>query len=760
MRTGQRFAKIANKKTGFVKKMTDYIISDSAFFGGFSTSKKRKLHDIETPCNTLDQRQFDRLVAWIRENWNQLSTRDKQILKVQHKVSISEKNHTIEVKRQDAPREKSMTQEEELQYWIDHAETKNYISIEKTLRRLMKNLVYDYLDYDVSRIDFSECGIPHDQQITKITPITADNVIFITVPDETEIINGKYVKMSSQINTLSSFFKAFDLPVYVKCLGLSMDTKMTYGKTQAIANVKYKVTTCDTDLSTLLSILHDPSHMNMLKQNGILYHNIDIKVDLACTVTPLIKKHIVGLLQKELQCDFELERRLEYFENPTIVSLNSTCQTYRAKFYNKFSETITSPGVGKNVGDHIALWVKSTSSVMESAIMNPKTLSQGYSRVEVTWRNNEPPKLENVENIMNKFVKGFYEYCNYTPLSKQWEMLQPTNTVCAYDIKSTSFIFGRFKDSLAKTVSGFTGKAPTVMNLIHRLKLCSFHNAPVKLIVLDSDTKSQDGKDIFAAFHLTQGVSNNRAMIRKNHKIREVQLYRAGPYDRTHFLLHNHLYSSFKTDKNLAERGLVDTSFIKPSIMQRRIHPKSKLLDVQLTLKTQEKTQKRQKRIKEVLEGVPADGEYMFQHVTSETRKIGNTTAEVKCVHLTNGSCYLLGGQWYKWKKLMELNQPFSFYVLEGKLQLNRKDSEPKTNPSKLLNLPENQEFIVARVFTKVHYKKTKVAVVLKDYPNISFFATDELVEMLEQGYLKFKTKGVTYDKNRHKIRHIVVCHP
>lgn len=738
--------------------MTEVVIlNEYDPFNLAASSKKRKLHDIEPHCCTFDPCQFDQLVEWIRENWNTLSARERQMLKVQHKVSVSEKNHTIEVKRQDGHLEKSMTQEDELQYWINHAETKTYSSNKKTLKRLMKKIAYDHLDYDAAYIDFSTAGMPHDQQITRITPITADNVVFVAIPDETEIVNGKYVKMSSQINILSSFFKAFDLPVYVKYLGLSMDTKMTYGKTRAIANVKYKVTTCDANLSTLLSILHDERHMNMLKENGILYHNIDIKVDLACTVTPIVKKHIVGLLQREMQCDFELERGV-YFERPTIVSLLSTCQTYRAKFYNKFSETLTSPGVRQNVGDHIVLWVKPTSSIMETALRHPKTLSQGYSRVEVTWRNNEPPRLEHVESTMNKFVKSFYEYCNYTPLSKQWEMLQPTNTVCVYDIKSTSFIFGRFKDTLANTVSGFMGTAPAVMQLIHRLKLCSFHDAIVKLIVLDSDTKDTKGTYNKATFNMVQGVSEDKTMSRYNYKMRKIELRRSGPYERTHFLLHNHLYSSFTTKVNLAERGLVDTPFIKPSIMQRRIHPKSKLLDVQLTLHVPERTQKRQKRIKEVFEGIPVDGEYMFQHVSVETQKIGSTTADVQCVHLTNGSCYLLCGQWYKWKKLLDLNQPFSFYVVEGRLQLNQKDYEPKTNPSKLLTLPEDQNFIVARVFTKEHYKKTKVVVVLKDYPDVSFFATDELIQMLENGYLKFRTKGIIYDNNRHKIRHIIAC--
>ena len=56
----------------------------------------------------------------------------------------------------------------------------------------------------------------------------------------------------------------------------------------------------------------------------------------------------------------------------------------------------------------------------------------------------------------------------------------------------------------------------------------------------------------------------------------------------------------------------------------------------------------------------------------------------------------------------------------------------------------------------RTFYNKKRIIITLQDYEHISFIATNEIEEILNKGYLKFRTCGENFDKGRHKQRAII----
>ncbi len=715
---------------------------------------KRKIENFEN--NTVEK--LDELITFIEKNWLILTKEDKKLIKVKHNVDVRcQRNGSIRVTPVNSDKkQKSISQEELLQNRLDNVNDQDFTVKSRTIKRCMLKLALDYIQYDVSNIDFSSPGMPNNGEIIKITPLSADTVIFVAHADEKEIVNGKFIKTSSNIQLISSFFKAHGFTnVWVKSLGLFMDTDMSYGITSSIPHNRYKISTPDLNLKDLLNLLRDTEAMDILKKNNIKYNCIDIKIDIACTVTSDIRKNIEYILNKEFNKEFHIEK--EY--STDLVAVYDTEKTYRAKIYNKFTETILSPGVSNSIGDQTFKWVRPTSDIMEKASMHPDSISKGYSRVEVTWRNLTPPTLSEIEKMMNTFTTCFYKHANFTPLQKQWELLQPDDTVCVYDMFSGNFIFGRFKNSKVRRLNGISGHSKTVLHLIHRLKLCSFHEKNIRLICLDSEVRHNNETIRTPTFKFQNFIKRSKVLsncIRTKFRIKHLTLHRSGSYNKTHYFSGNNMYSSYITDKILSEIGLGDTKYIKPNIYNNRINSKSSLLDVTLSIPKQNVECNSHTEL-DVKDGIPDNGEYMFIKMSKENRIFGDSVAIVKCIHMSNGDVYLLNGQWYKWKSLFDLNEAFSFYVVNGVLQLNKSDKKPNLKPSNMMILPDNQSFIIGKSYEYIHYKKKKIVIVLKGYPDVSFFATDQLCKIIKKGYLKFRTIGVGYDSSRHKIKLVEV---
>lgn len=171
---------------------------------------------------------------------------------------------------------------------------------------------------------------------------------------------------------------------------------------------KWKVTTPDCDLQHLLSTLKD--HIVDLKQLDTYFLDIDIMADFACCVTPDILSYVrskLHTLEKVSAGEAgDIESRywqaymsehdtppdcIYYVDNDSHVGEN--CLTFllyvggvclRMKIYNKFVQSMKSPGVRQDLGCHIWHWTNNPGGQLYKAINDSRTQANGLTRIEIT----------------------------------------------------------------------------------------------------------------------------------------------------------------------------------------------------------------------------------------------------------------------------------------------------------------------------------------------------------------------------------------
>jgi hypothetical protein len=190
-------------------------------------------------------------------------------------------------------------------------------------------------------------------------------------------------------------------------------------------------------------------------------------------------------------------------EQPTIMANNkyvgrnclsflksSNNGTIRYKFYNKFVQSMESPGVRNCVGNHYADWCDNPEKELKKAI--EASLETGILRLEITFY-----RLGTRALLTKSFVEEHLNYLAnlippellfHNPIATQWDLLLQNvhyNT-CLIDLqKKLAFLTLYLNKETGKT-NGFFVKDVTSNKLSNILKLYTF-NTPIVVVLLERD---------------------------------------------------------------------------------------------------------------------------------------------------------------------------------------------------------------------------------------------------------------------------------
>jgi hypothetical protein len=199
----------------------------------------------------------------------------------------------------------------------------------------------------------------------------------------------------------------------------------------------------------------------------------------------------------------EEEEEEEHYRNITIMDNNKmvgrNCLTFiettdngcvRYKFYNKFVQSVESPGVRSVVGNHFMDWCNNPEKELNKAIK--ESLETGLLRLEITFY-----RYNTTELLTREFVEDrmeFLEQCippdllYYNPIAKQWELLlqKVSSNICIVDVNSNLAFVVLYTNKETGKTNGFYIKNVTSNKLSNVLKLYTF-NTPIIVILLNRD---------------------------------------------------------------------------------------------------------------------------------------------------------------------------------------------------------------------------------------------------------------------------------
>lgn len=426
-------------------------------------------------------------------------------------------------------------------------------------RPVMEKFLFDHTITDVSGINWSLNGVSNDDAFVNVNDLSVDSFILIHHFNSKELAGEqkkRYLFTDTIIKFIGQWLKSMDMSGHVKEIGIDADSKSSNPRPTA----KYKVAIADEPISKVFGTLLIPSHLSKLHAQQVFFDSVDVKVDVATTLTPLSLTNALSRCNDVFGIG-AYEQLDRPSEASNCVQLKRGDEKVRAKAYNKFVETITSNGVSKGrLGCNVVFWCDSPVTSFQQAAQNTNTLQRGLTRIEITFYD-DIPSLELVTTLHKKFRYIFLKDSNYTPINQQWSMLQPQNTCVLYDCLTGICFLGRWKDSRTRKINGFKFRPNSFNELMHAICFGSIYGKPIDIYLLCSDSYPDVNGTICllpAQFHTRalhqQRVKNEGS--RKDWKYIHRQFTRKGPEKRTFFFRDHHFYSRKKCHVPTSACGL------------------------------------------------------------------------------------------------------------------------------------------------------------------------------------------------------------
>lgn len=724
---------------------------------GFSPRKRKRLDDEIRHDASSKKAKVNAALTKLDSMFMSLTKQEQQELLLKHKgvVEVGSTGHLLLTSQVDVRKAKN-----EIERILFSLQTQDQHPVQvpasmSTGKGVMRALCYKWLRNDVDNIRWWENGSVKLYHPKDVSPMTADNFLLIYNVPDTEMNKGKFMVHGKLKSFLFRWLESNGLSgATVFRLRLSMDKDMTHGGDRPQPFVKYKIGTPDLPLEKVLAALTCEESMNSLQCRGFRFYNIDIKTDIACTVTDKVIQNVNKRLAEV--CNDENYQLLPSHAGNNTITVKDHYQNIAAKIYNKFEETLCSPGTYNTIGCQIHKWLHTSSTHLRSAIQNPETQRCGLSRIEIRI-GGIVPTLDTCQQLMNKFKRVFLPDTNFTPIREQWKMLQPKHSVVIYDVCTGNYCIGYWNHRNTYTVVGLYGKEKKVEHLFHRIKLCTLSDTPIDFYMVHSKVWEANGIEDLKEwtyswdFEIMKKGKDEfpQRVIRTDWSFKHLRLHRIG-YKKTHFF-DTGLYTSRTTTFNLDDIGLVDTDYMEASMGHRRIKSTAKLKDIQLYREQEEV----ETDVTIVNDGVPTDGEYGF--IKSFKAKFSlplqtNNTPSLY-IQLSNNDIYVVHDRWKKWKQLFVNNEPFVFYVTKGVLSLCRELQFPPSRALSMMKIPDHVTFLVIQTTKQFVNAHQKTVFMIDGFDLLSFVATADMEHYLEAGYVKFRTCGEVTNKSGHKER-------
>ena len=276
-----------------------------------------------------------------------------------------------------------------------------------------------------------------------------------------------------------------------------------------------KVSLPDLPLVNVLKLVCEKETKDILEFNGFYINDIDITQDFMGVIN---KEQVINYLIEEKDYIKEGEgtngHNIILNNNNTVSShclsfLRHTPEaTIRYKFYNKFIQSLESPSVRRQVGNHIADWINNPELILRNSIS--KCLDYGLLRLEITFYLKQP-------TLTKEFIEQHMDYLQqllppeliyYQPISKQWQIYNSviTSNLCIVDLDNKLALLVYAIDREINKINGEYYKDITDNKLSNILKLYTY-NTPIYLVKF-----KRDGNNllIFTDIFIKQLESNNK----------------------------------------------------------------------------------------------------------------------------------------------------------------------------------------------------------------------------------------------------------
>ena len=379
----------------------------------------------------------------------------------------------------------------------------------KTWLANLCRLVYGAETKQIHSIDYTTGGTSATE-LASAGPMFCDNIVLYypisPVEDRQELHNKQRALLAAHTFHITNVFNTLELPI--------AKSNITTIPSECLdcCIQQLKVDMSSIPLDALLSkwdVL-----ITTLAKDDIYVHDIDITRDYAGVVD-------MAHLREHLQYmdDIVLLDNQDKVGNNCVSFMRTTEEDIRCryKYYNKFIQSVESPGVRKKVGSHLIHWSNNPEPPLKEAIS--KTQQTGILRLEYTLYNDNavyaPTPKQTIPQIhfTRELVTVNMEWlANTLPISllyhnsiqNQWHLLQDSTcyNLCLVDVETNVVLIAWWCNTLTGKIQGYyiedatedyitnlvklyTTSLPTIVLLC---KTQLLHNKPV--LVIQQDTYS------------------------------------------------------------------------------------------------------------------------------------------------------------------------------------------------------------------------------------------------------------------------------
>lgn len=457
---------------------------------------------------------------------------------------------------------------------------------------LLENLENNNLITDVGNINFTEGEtLLSNTTLECLTPLTepfCDNIMLVKIADIRDCIGEKKKNLLLKKEMCGAFnlylrgkfsqFVSLGHGVKAKLpFLLENETSMAKGARRVIGvagmdsvknkfktpiAIPYKVELADVKLETLLQEL--PGILEELQVHDFYLMDFDITQDFA------------GIFNKREMCKYLTENKNfcfqgEYKPGSNIILDNDKtvgidCLTWitpskaRAKIYNKFICQLTSPGINKQLGNHVVDFINCPDARLNETFSSTLAKEHGITRLEATIYNYSTllHPLNDCVQLLEDAKLSFQHAPFYSvSIPRMWTSLTDTlqNSCCLVFGNILQYVYWGNKNT--RKLTGTQLKLPT--NPDQRKKIISYslsafglNYLPINYIEVEEDPTAEGNISIAQKCYIKAGE--------------------------TYFSRSKTVFSTISKDLSIENCGLIHTKNIIPQVLRKRSNITNKLV--------------------------------------------------------------------------------------------------------------------------------------------------------------------------------------
>ena len=256
-----------------------------------------------------------------------------------------------------------------------------------------------------------------------------------------------------------------------------------------------KVGLADAPLNKVIRVVCDQSVIQLLNDNDLFIHDIDITQDFAGT----FNKHELIQYLVEQDGRFQVagsKLGLPYTIRDDDHKVGSSCieimgqdelteQKIRYKVYNKFIQSLESKGVRTSIGNHVMDWIHNPSPMLGNSI--EQSFDYGLLRLEITYYMDERSIMESstlFEHMdwLTNLIPPTLIYHQSIP--RQWQLYGECirSNMCVIDLDHKQALVSYAINRLTTKINGFLVNASSSNNLSNIVKQFTF-NVPIYVVL-------------------------------------------------------------------------------------------------------------------------------------------------------------------------------------------------------------------------------------------------------------------------------------